>query len=220
MPYSYVYINNLSSDSSDVTDNVAYFALRINSKKIFAYLTGTHELIIPYHLYREIQIAHATMAAVVIILFDSSSHSFEGYALFERFVFQTSVSKAGVVPVKATLIRRATVQYSDVSHIRDDHGLQGRPISSVRDGSRLGIYAGRVLCRFIDKKAFHDDPVHYRDQPNLGTNIIPGIHPSIHPPNKSETDAVAMTFPQYLEEFHRRRNQCEPVPSLDNLVYR
>jgi hypothetical protein len=160
------------------------------------------------------------MAAVVITLFDSSLQSFEGYALLERFVFHTSIIKGGVVPVRASLIRRASVQYSEVSHIRDDYGLQGRPISSVRDGSRLGIHAGRVLCRFIDKKAFNDDPVHYRDQPNLGINIIPGIHPSIHPPNKLDTDFIDMTFPQYLEGFHRRRNQSEPVPSLDNVVYR
>lgn len=175
---------------------------------------------VPYHLFGEIQLAHATMAMVVVILFDSSSHEFEGYAIIDRVPSQSSTIKGGLLLVQASLIRRATVQYAQVSHIRDEYGLQGRPISSVRDGSRLGVPAGRVLCRFIDKKAFNDDPVHYRDQPNIRNNVIGGIHPNIYPPKRIETDVINMTFSEYLGDFYRRRKDGEPVPSLDHLVYR
>ncbi len=204
----------------DVTESVAYFALRMHTKKVFVSISNDKQLSIPNHVFLDVKLAHATSSAVVIVLFDQSSQSFEGYAMVESFKPFPSDTPPAVVPVRATLIRRACVKFSQVMHIRDDQGLRGRPISAVRDGSRLGISAGRVLCRLIDKKAYSEDPIHYRDIVDFTPNLVTGATPSVRIPPGPETDLLNLDFSQYLEEFARRRSSGEVVPSLDSIVYR
>jgi hypothetical protein len=207
-------------DILDVIESVAYFALRMHSKRVFVSLSNDKQLSIPNHVFPDVKLAHATSSAVVIVLFDQASQSFEGYAIVESFKPFPPDMPTGVVPVQATLLRRACVKFSQVMHIRDDQGLRGRPLSAVRDGSRLGISAGRVLCRLLDKKAYSEDSVHYRDIVDFTPNLVTGVTPSVRIPPGPETDLLTMDFSQYLEEFARRRSTGEMVPSLDSIVYR
>ena len=204
----------------DVTESVAYFTLKLHSKRVFVSLTNEGELLVPSQVFADLQVAHASCPAVILVFFDHPSQSFEGYALLRELPNYMSGINSGPIPVEATLVRRASVKFSQVVHIRDDQGLRGRPLSAVRDGSRLGISAGRVLCRSIDKKAYHDDPVHYRDVSNFTRNVIPGQQPKVPIPNRADTDILNMNFMEYLEDFARRKTGDESVPSLDSLVYR
>ena len=204
----------------DVTENVVYFSSKIHSKKVFVSLTHDEELLVPGHVIHDLKVAYATSAAVIVVLFDYSTQSFEGYALIRSLPSFVDCNSSGMIPIAATLIRRASVKFSQVMHIKDDQGLRGRSLSAVRDGSKLGISAGRVLCRYIDKKAYSEDPVHYRDPQNFIPSIITGVQPHVRVPSRAETDLLNMDFSRYLEEYARRRSSTELVPSLDSLVYR
>lgn len=206
--------------SLDVTDSVAYFALKIHSKKVFVSLQNDGKVSVPSQVIGEVQVAYATSAAVIFVFFDPYFQSFEGYASVQSIIPSVAHTQSGMVPVGAIQIRRATVKFSQVMHIKDEYGLRGRSLSTVRDGSRLGISAGRVLCRLIDKKAYNEDPVHYRDPQNFRPNVISGGQPRVKVPSRNETDPLSMNFEQYLEDFARRRSNNDIVPCLDSLVYR
>ena len=199
---------------------MAYFTLKLQSKKVFSRLLNDNQLVVPSHVFDEIRVAHAAAAAVVFILFDHSSQTFEGYALLRSVLSESETHTPRVSQVEAVAVRRATVQFAQVAHVRDEIGLRGRSISTVRDGSRLGVPAARTVCRIIDKKAYNDDPIHYKDPPGIQVTLLSGIHPNVHVPPRSETDLLRMNFQEYLEAFSQRRAANESVPSLDNLVYR
>jgi len=143
-----------------------------------------------------------------------STQSFDAYALVGGVETQLASSE-----VKVQLIRRAHIPFGQVSHIRDDMGLNGRPVSMARDGSRLGIPAGRVLCRAIDKRAFSNDPVHYKDQVYHPRLITATAYPSTIRPSKADSDFLVMDYKQYLEEFSKRRDKDETVPTIDQIVH-
>ena len=199
---------------------MGYFTVKLHSKRVFVTLANEGQLLIPRQIFAEIQQAYATMAGVVLVFFDYSSQTFDGYALVIQATSPVSSDSSGMVLIRATLIRRAIVKFSQVTHVKDDHGLRGRPLSAVRDGSRLGTPAGRVLCRFIDKKAYSEDPVHYRDHPNFIPNLVAGAQPNVYIPTRADTDLLNHEYSQYLNEFAQRQTSGGFVPTLDNLVYR
>ena len=118
------------------------------------------------------------------------------------------------------IIRRGVVTFDQVSHIRDNSGLQGRPVSSAKDGNLLGIAAGRALCRSIDKRAFKDDPIHYADG-KYAPRTIPDSQSVSHiRPGKIEDSFLSMDYSHYVSWHMNTRKEDDPCPTIQHLVLR
>lgn len=155
------------------------------------------------------------------------THTFDGYA-----IVQTAIGNAQVTdftgtgyapglnprPTKVQFIRRGVIPFDQISHIRDNVGLQGRPVASAKDGMILGSAAGRAICRLIDKRAFKDDPIHYSD-----TKYVPRLLPDIQPVTvlrvkREEAGFLSMNYAEYRQWYEQHEDQAAPAPTLSNLV--
>jgi hypothetical protein len=202
----------------DVADAVAYFTLRLQSIRALSVIQSSGSMDVPGHILQELKLAYTRSSFVVLIFFIPSSQSFEGYSLVEGFESGANPNKFSIT-FQVSLVRRAQILFNQVSHIRDDFGLGGRPVSAARDGSKLGVPAGRVLCRSIDKRAYNNDPVHYKDKVYMPRIITETVFPNPLRPSNSETEFLKMDYEEYLQAFSRRRDEGEPVPSIDNIVH-
>lgn len=174
----------------------------------------------------DINAALAVSNHVVLILSVVGTHTFDGYGLLEGPVGSDASSNPlppsyppnpRVIPARLNVVRRGVIPFQQVSHIRDDDGLQGRPVSSAKDGSRLGISAGRALCRAIDKRAFKDDPVHYSDNryaPNVLNDMwnVTGLKCGSH-----DLSFLDMSFSEYQAWFLTERTQKDTCPAISDI---
>ncbi len=161
--------------SLDVVDTVSYFVIRLPSRRHLALVQSSGLCGIPTQRVKDFNVAFATSSFVIIILsiMDGRSQTFEAYALMLSAVGDPTLASFDPVgyafgvnpkPVRVDVIRRGLLSPHDVSYIRDNTGLNGRSVSFALDGQLLGIAAGRTLCRLIDKRAFNNDPTHYKDE--------------------------------------------------------
>lgn len=166
---------------------------------------------------------------MVLILSVIGTHTFDGYALLEAAVGSTGGQQYAsqgyppnmkMKPARMHLVRRGVIPFQQVAHIRDSTGLQGRPVSSAKDGMRLGLPAGRALCRAIDKRAFKDDPVHYSDSRYL-PNVLPdssGISTLRCKP--SDLELLHMSYDAYRDWYGSSRASDSAAPSLSQIFTR
>ena len=181
---------------------------------------------VSYNSELDLNIALGCSSSVILIFSIMGSHTFDGYGVMrssvgaiEDFSFIPG-EYPGNLHVRPTLVqflRKGTVPFSQIGHIRDDSGLGGRPVSTAKDGCKLGIAAGRTLCRSIDKRAYKDDPVHYTES-RINPQIFPEAftqHPSR--PKDTELEFLNIDFDQYIERY-QARTPDDIFPSLKNIV--
>lgn len=171
--------------------------------------------------------AFASSTFVVLIFSVIGTHTFDGYGMLISAVGDTSITgfvSSGYAqgvnprPARVHVVRRAVISFDQVSHIRDNSGLQGKPVSSAKDGNMLGLAAGRTLCRSIDKRAFKDDPIHYSDVKYV-SRLVPDTQPvSLISSTKDEERFMSMDYAEYVSWYKNSRNDSEPAPTIQNIV--
>ena len=210
----------------DVTDNVSYYVLKVPSIRHLSNIQNRGICGISHYLEMELNSSFAKSSFVVLIFSVIGTHTFDGYAIMsapigdvpgKQFNPSDYASNINVRPVKVHFIRRSIIPFQQVSHIRDDKGLQGRPVSSAKDGMKLGAPAGRTLCRAIDKRAYKDDPIHYHDV-RYDPRVLPdstGI--STMNVSKDLRSFSTMTYQEYVEWYNSKRQSTDYVPTLANI---
>ena len=171
--------------------------------------------------------AFAKSSFVILILSVVGSHTFDGYAVVRSAVGDPSIPRfdatgyaAGVhpAPVRVQFVRRAVISFDQVSHIRDVSGLQGRSVSSAKDGNQLSIAAGRTLCRAIDKRAFKDDPIHYSDSKYI-PRVCPDTQPvSVPRATPEQQQFLSMDYQAYVDWYSSTRGESDPAPTSQYLL--
>lgn len=206
----------------DIDEYTSYYVLKIPSNRALSSIQTNSVCAISSSLEQELNLAFAQSSFVILVFSVVGSFSFDGYAImtglteplrdrYSKFSDYHSSSRLSSIPVH--FVRRGLVQFNQVVHIRDDQGLRGRPISSAKDGVRLGTSAARALCRGIDKRSYREDPIHYKDSiyhPRI-------LHESKIPTRtilpKSDTNLLDVSYAEYVNWFNDRSVE-EPVPSL------
>ena len=211
--------------SLDVTENVTYYVFKVPSIRHLSNIQNRGVTGVSSYSEMELNMALAKSSHVVLIFSVIGTHTFDGYALMTWMVGDASgvdfnyrdyPPQVNIRPLKVQLVRRGTIPFAQVSHIRDDMGLQGRPVSSAKDGIQLGVAAGRTLCRGIDKKAFKEDPVHYHDL-RYDPKVLPETSTKSNMRVPADQLAFAsMGYTDYVEWFNR--NPCQAAPSLSNIL--
>ena len=171
----------------------------------------------------ELNVAFASSSQVVLIYSVMGSHTFDGYALLSNAVgvigetpFSPSDYSSSLHqrPVLVKFVRRASIPFSQIAHIRDNAGLGGRPVASAKDGARLGISAGRTLCRSIDKRAYKDDPVYYVDSRFQVNSFPDSIGINTLRATQAETAFLTMSYQEYLDWYKTKRpEEVSPILS-------
>ena len=212
-----------------MSENVAYYVIKLPSVRFLSNIQNRNICGISPFLEIELNAAYAQSSFVVIIFSIMGTNTFDGYCIMRGVVgdsggnqFNTSDYPPGsnMRPLCVQLIRRGTIGFNQVGHIRDDIGLQGRSVSTARDGVRLGPPSGRVLCRSIDKRAYKDDPIHYKDDKYVPRVISDSAYPSVMRCSKQETDFLIMDYEQYKQWYTDNMKEGDKTPSLDNIVFR
>jgi hypothetical protein len=206
---------------------VSYFVIKLPSVKHLSTIQASGVCGISQYCEKALNIALATSSFVVLIFSVIGTHTFDGYALLNRPVgdgdssaFNPSGYAPGLNPrpAKVQFIRRGLIPFEQVAHIRDNTGLQGRPVSSARDGVLLGTAAGRTLCRAIDKRAFKDDPVHYSDT-RYSPRVMTGSKSmSVQRIKKEEASFVSMTYDEYRTWYTDSRKPEDSAPTMRHVV--
>ncbi len=195
---------------------------KLSTAKQLSSLQMSELIDFPPHLETLLNSAYSQSSFVVFVFSITISNSFDGYAVMKGPANQRGrhVDGRNATSCAVEVVRRANVPFADVSYIRDDIGLHGRPITTANSGSVLGPVAGRALCRLIDKRAYRDDPFHYKDtkqvkrvlnvdQNMLSSTIIPSLH---------ETSFLSINYSAYCE-WYDNHEPSESVPSLHSLMF-
>ena len=194
-----------------MTDNASYYVLKIPSIRCLSGIQNSGACAVPQYLEGELNLAMASSSFVVLIYSVVGSYSFDGYALCSGAVGHTPgvavnyheyPTNSRLVAAPIQFVRRGVVPFSQVSHIRDDQGLQGRSVSSAKEGMRLGLSAARALCRAIDKRAYRDDPIHYKDSVYQQRVLHASGFPTCLLPPRPETDFICMSYSEYVDWFN------------------
>jgi hypothetical protein len=182
---------------------------------------------VPQYSEKDFNIAVATSSFVVLIFSVVGTHTIDGYAIVQSAIGEAQVTDftgTGYAPglnprpTKVRFIRRGVIPFDQISHIRDNVGLQGRPVASAKDGMLLGSAAGRAICRLIDKRAFKDDPIHYSDAKYV-PRLLPDTQPvSVLRVKRDEAAFLGMTYDQYRQWYEQNEDKAAPAPTLSNLV--
>lgn len=196
--------------------------LKLANVKQLSDIQTTEIVDIPHYIELLLNSAYSESAFVVFIFSVAPRNSFDGYAIMKgavqnkgRFSEGRSTLSCGV-----EVVRRATVAFNEVSYIRDDLGLHGRPITTANSGSVLGLVAARALCRLIDRRAYRDDPFHYRDTRltrRVQSSEQHTVSATIIPPSQ-ETALLQMDYAAYREWF-AANGHTQSVPSLVSLKF-
>lgn len=208
-----------------MTDYVAYFVIKVPTPRHMKFIQERGICCVSSSSEMDLNVALACSSHVIFIFSIMGSHSFDGYGIMQGCVGEVGqpgfnpsdyYSPLHVRPVLVQLIRKGAVHFSQVGHIRDNTGLGGKGVSTAKDGVRLGIAAGRTLCRSIDKRAFKDDPVHYKD-----FRVTPDIFPDSAgiqacAVRKPELGFLHMEYEQYLDWYNGRGPE-DPGPTLRNI---
>ena len=218
------------SDSSyiplDVDDCTSYFVFKVQSVRDLSTIQNTGIFHVPAHMKIELNTSLASSSFVVFIFSVVGTYTFDGYGLFIGTVDNKRDSNTGgyaassrFVTVCVQFIRRGLVPFSQVAHIRDQQVLQGRPISTAKDGMRVGISAARALCRGVDKIAYREDPIHYRDMKYTPRIMHSSKVPTQSTLSKQETDFLTMSHSEYLTYISNRTDASDLVPSLARATF-
>lgn len=201
--------------------------MKIPSLRILSSIQSSGICGIPQYYEKDINVALATSSFVVLIFSVVGTHTFDGYAVVQSAVGETSGSGFSATgyapglnprPTKVQFIRRGVIPFDQIAHIRDNAGLQGRPVASAKDGMLLGIAAGRAICRLIDKRAFKDDPIHYSDAKYV-PRLLPDSQPvSVLRVKREEAAFLTMSYDDYRQWYDQNKDQATPAPTLSNLV--
>jgi hypothetical protein len=180
-------------------------------------------------LETEINCSLSVTSFVVLIFSVIGTHTFDGYATVTGAVGEVAdvpfnpadyPSNISFRPVKVQFIRRGVIPFQQVGHIRDDKGLQGRSVSTAKDGMKLGIAAGRALCRAIDKRAYKDDPIHYHDG-RYNPRVLPGSTGVSNMTVQKELRFFStMSYGEYVDWYRNHRQETDQVPSLAHIFRR
>jgi hypothetical protein len=210
-----------------VSEGVSYFVVKLSSLKHLSSVQNSGICGLSSYCARDLNMAFAKSTFVVLIFSVIGTFTFDGYAILRSEVGDLSISNfdasgyaPGVKPLPARVqfVRRAVITFDQVSHIRDATGLQGRPVSSAKDGNLLSMAAGRTLCRSIDKRAFKDDPIHYTDDKYI-TRICPETQSVSAPrPTPEQQIFLSMDYDAYKEWYTSVRTESDPVPTSQYLI--
>lgn len=199
----------------DLDELTAYFIIKVPTAKVFVEIQNRGVFSISSTVGLELKLAMAQCSFVVMIFSIAGTYGFEAYGTCTGF----QQIKSNPSTARVCIIRRGFVSFDEVVHVRDEQGLQGKPVSFARDGVRLGIAAGRALCRCIDKRAYRADMIHYRDASYVPRVVNASKSTSLGLVSRLETDILQMNYSDYSNFFHAT-NDVEQVPSMQHIPYR
>ena len=211
----------------DITENVAYYVVKIPSVRHLSTFQNKGVAAVSAYSELELNMAFAQSSFVILIFSVIGTHTFDGYGMMTGAVGDVTdigshqadyPSHSNTRPLRVRFIRRGTIPFAQVGHIRDDLGLHGRSVSSAKDGARLGVPAGRALCRSIDKRAYKDDAVLYRDERYVPRVLSDSLVPAGLNVRKEDKAFASMTYAEYAAWYADSRIGGELAPSYRNIV--